>query len=165
MQIHFSRIKKVIDMKIIHLNLISKSIFIAFVAIVIISCNHSDETECIKCDTAPTIAKSELEYLGLTVPFSIQEMLDAPPVYTLGLSPNARVFSFNENVLNQALYDTTPNGRKINDSFGSKFLKLLKDNTPVKVYILSETTEVWWVETATEKELTDYLEATKLPKE
>lgn len=55
-------------MKIIYLNLLSKSLFIAFVTIIIISCNQSDETKRIKCDTAPIISKSELENLGLTVP-------------------------------------------------------------------------------------------------
>ena len=136
------------------------SIFIAFVAIAMMGCNSSDEPECLKCDTAPTVAKSDLQYIGWTVPFSIQEMENDPPVYTLGLSPYARVFSFDENVLNQALYDITPDGRKTNDQFGSKFIELLKESeqndVPVRVYILPETTEIWWVEEATEEDLRSY---------
>ena len=144
-----------------------KNIFIAFVFIAMIGCNSTDDPECIKCDTAPTVAKSDLEYLGLTVPFSIKKMQDDPPIYTLGLMPYARVFSFDENVLNHALYDITPDGRKINDLYGSQFLKLLEkfaqDDIPARVYVLPETTEVWWVEEATEEELIDYYETKKQP--
>ena len=152
-------------MRTMYFNSIPKNIFIAFIFIAMIGCNSSDDPECINCDTAPSVAKSELEYLGLTVPFSIKKMQDDPPVYTLGLMPHARVFSFNENVLNHALYDITPDGRKINDLYGSQFLKLLEksvqDNIPARVFILPETTEVWWVEEATEEELTKYYETTK----
>ena len=151
-----------------YFNSIRRNIFIVFVLIAMIGCNSSDEPECIKCDTAPMVAKSDLEYLGLTVPFSIQKMQDDPPIYTLGLMPHARIFSFEEDVLNQALYDITPDGRKVNDQYGSQFLELLKkseqDDIPAKLYILPETTEVWWVEEATEGELIDYFEATRQPK-
>jgi len=156
-------------MKTMYFNSILRNIFIVFLLIAMIGCNSSDEPECINCDTAPMVAKSDLEYLGLTVPFSIQKMQDAPPIYTLGLMPHARDFSFDENVLNHALYDVTSDGRKVNDQYGSQFLELLKkfaqDNIPVRVYILPETTEVWWVEEATEEELIDYYEATKQPEE
>ncbi len=148
--------------------IVFKGIFIALVAIAMMGCNSSDELECLKCDTAPTVAKSDLLYLGWTVPFSIQEMQQDPPIYKLGLSPHAREFSFDENVLNQALYDITPDGRKINDQFGSKFIELLKESRqndiPVRVYILPETTEIWWVEEATEENLQHY-EAAKQNKE
>lgn len=147
-------------MKTRYFSLILKSIFIAFASIVMIGCNKSDDPACLKCDTAPTVVKSDLQYIGWTVPFSIQAMENDSPVYTLGLSPYARVFSFDENVLNQALYDITPDGRKTNDQFGSKFIELLKESeqndVPVRVYILPETTEIWWVEKATEEDLRSY---------
>tara|TARA_R110002050_G_scaffold84491_1_gene180361 strand:- start:7551 stop:8012 length:462 start_codon:yes stop_codon:yes gene_type:complete len=151
-------------MKKMNLDSILKNIFIAFVSIFMIGCNSSDDLECLKCDTAPTTAKSDLQHLGWTVPFSIHEMQNAPSIYTLGLMPHARVFSFNENVLNNALYDEMPDGRKIHDLYGSKFLKLLKeserDDVPVSVYILPETNEIWWVEEATEADKKSY-EASK----
>ena len=147
-------------------NLILKSIFIVFVSITIVGCNSSDDPEYFKSDTPPIVAKSDLLYLGWTVPFSIQEMGDDPPVYTLGLMPHARVFSFNENVLNNALYDEMPDGRKIHDLYGTNFIKLLKESEqndiPVRVYVLPETNEIWWVEEATEEDIKSY-EAAKQP--
>lgn len=151
-----------------YFNSILRNIFIAFVLMAMISCNHSDDLECLRCDTAPTVAKSDLQYLGWTVPFSIQERQQDPPIYTLGLMPNARIFSFDENVLNQAVYDETPDGRKLHDQYGSKFLELLKESeqedVPVRVYLLSETNEIWWVEKATEEDIRSY-EANKQPEE
>ncbi len=146
------------------INSVLKSIFIVFVLIAMLGCNSSDELECLKCDTAATVSKQDLQHIGWTIPFSIQERQNDPPIYTLGLMPYARVFSFNENVLNNALYDEMPDGRKIHDLYGSKFLKLLKeserDDVPVSVYILPETNEIWWVEEATEADKRSY-EASK----
>lgn len=158
-------------MKTMHLSFLPKSIFIAFLSIAMIGCNKSDDTEpLIGGDKAPIVAKSELQYIGWTVPFSIQEMQNDTsiftPVYTLGLMPYARPFSLNENVLNNALYYLASDGRKIHDIYGTKFLKLLKeserDDIPVRVYILSETNEIWWVEEATEEDIRSY-EASKTP--
>jgi hypothetical protein len=155
-------------MKTTYFDSIIRNIFIAVVSMAMMNCNHSDEPECLKCDTAPTVAKSDLQYLGWTVPFSIQEMQQDPPIYTLGLMPHARIFSFDENVLNQAVYDEAPDGRKLHDLYGSKFLELLKeserDDVPVRVYLLPETNEIWWVEEATEEDIRSY-EATKQPEE
>jgi hypothetical protein len=112
------------------------------------------------------MAKSDLEYIGWTVPFLIQEMEHDPPIYILGLMPYARPFSFNESVLNYALYDEMPDGRKIHDLYGNKFLKLLKESKekdiPVRVYIYPNTSEIWWVEEATEDDIKKY-EETKIP--
>jgi hypothetical protein len=139
--------------------------------IAMIGCNKSDDTEpLIGGDKAPTVAKSDLQYIGWTVPFSIQEMQNDPPIFTpiyiLGLTPYARPFSFSENVLNNALYYLASDGRKIHDTYGTKFLKLLKesqrDDIPVRVYLLPETNEIWWVEEATEEEIKKYEEA-KIP--
>jgi hypothetical protein len=155
-------------MKTNHLTLTLKSVFIAFVSLAMVGCSHSDETEPLRWDIAPTVAKSDLQYIGWTVPFSIQEMENDPPVYTLGLMPYARVFSFNENVLNIALYDEMPDGRIIHDFYGSIFLKLLeeskREDIPVRVYVLPETNEIWWVEEATEEDIRSY-EASKHPVE
>lgn len=130
-----------------------------------IGCNRSDNPACLNCDTAPTVAKSDLHYIGWTVPFSIQQM-ENDSIYTLGLMPHARPFSFNENVLNNALYDEMSDGRKIHELYGSKFLKLMKeserDDIPVRVYVLPETNEIWWVEKATEEDIRSY-EAAKIP--
>lgn len=132
----------------------------------LVSCKDSEDTGCFNCDTAPMVAKSDLEYMGWTVPFSIQEMEDDLPIYILGLMPHARPFSFNESVLNSALYDEMPDGRKIRDLYGSKFLKLLKESEekdiPVRVYIYPNTSEIWWVEEATAEEIKKYEEA-KIP--
>jgi|SRR5690554_2759666 hypothetical protein len=155
-------------MKTMNLSLLTKSIFIAFLSIAMIGCNKSDDAEpLVGGDKAPTVAKSDLQYIGWTVPFSIQEMQNDPPIftpiYTLGLMPYARPFSFSENVLNNALYYLASDGRKIHDMYGTKFLKLLKeseqDDIPVRVYILPETNEIWWVEEATEEDVRSYEEA------
>jgi hypothetical protein len=149
-------------MKTAYQPLTLQCIFIAFV-FVMIGCNNSDDPECLSCDTAPTMAKSDLQYIGWTVPFSIQEMQNDPPIYTLGLMPYARAFSINENVLNHALYDNMPDGSIVRDMYGSKFLKLLKDSKrddiPVRVYLLPETNEIWWVEEATEEDISSYVAA------
>jgi len=157
-------------MKTMYHSLMLKSIFIAFLSIAVIGCNKSDDTEPSIGDKAPTVAKSDLQYIGWTVPFSIQEMQNDTsiftPIYTLGLMPYARSFSFNENVLNNALYYLASDGRKIGGMYGTKFLKLLKeseqDDIPVRVYILPETNQIWWVEEATEEDVRSY-EAAKTP--
>lgn len=154
-------------MKTMYVRLMLKSIIIAFLSIAMIGCNKSNDTEpLIGGDKAPIRAKSDLQYIGWTVPFSIQEMQNDPPVYTLGLMPYARPFSFNENELNNALYYLASDGRKIHDIYGTKFLKLLKESEqediPVRVYILPETNEIWWVEEATEEDVRSY-EASKNP--
>jgi hypothetical protein len=80
--------------------------------------------------------------LGVTVPFLIQEEGDGK--YTIGLSPHARPFAFNEKVL----------------LGGTVFLKLLKSsketNIPVRVYVYRNTNDIWWIEEATEDEITNY---------
>ncbi len=155
-------------MKTNHLSLTLKSVFIAFVSLAMVGCSPSDETEPLRWDTAPNVAKSDLQYIGWTVPFSIQEMENDPPIHSLGLMPYARAFSFNENVLNNALYDKMPDGRIIHDFYGSIFLELLeeskREDIPVRVYALPETNEIWWVEEATEEDIRSY-EAAKHPRE
>lgn len=158
-------------MKTMYLSFLPKSIFIAFLSIAMIGCNKSDDTEpLIGGDKAPIVAKSDLQYIGWTVPFSIQEMQNDTsiftPIYTLGLMPYARPFSFNENVLNNSLYYLASDGRKIHDIYGTKFLKLLKESErndiPVRVYLRPGTNQIWWVEEATEEEVRNY-EAAKTP--
>lgn len=147
-------------------NLIRKSILIAVASITIMGCDNSDDSGYFRGDRPPSVAKSELQYLGSTVPFSIQQMADEPPIYKLGLMPHARVFSLNENVLNNALYDEMPDGRKVHDQYGTNFIKLLKESeqndVPVRVYVLPETNEIWWVVEATDEDIESY-EASKQP--
>lgn len=111
------------------------------------SCKDSDESA-IGNDTPLIVQKSDLVFLGCTVPFSIQEN-ETPPSHSLGLSPYARIFAFNENI-----------------RYGSKFLELLKGSEetdiPVRVYVYPNTSEIYWVEKASDEEIKKY-EETKIP--
>ncbi len=135
-------------MKMTHINLILKSIFIAFVSIAMISCNKETDNPLGGDHLTPEEMK-EQAFLGVTVPFLIQEADDG--IYTVGLSPHARSFSFSEKLMN-----------------GTKHLKLLKDSKesdiPVRVYIYPNTNNIWWVEEATEEDIQKY-EAAKQSEE
>ncbi|MCG6189005.1 hypothetical protein [Maribellus maritimus] len=135
-------------MKTTCLNLIFKNIFIASVLIAMISCNKETENP----PGGDHLTPEEIEeqaFLGVTVPFLIQE--DSDGIYTVGLSPHARPFSFSE---------------KLTD--GTKHLKLLKDSKetdiPVRVYVYPNTNDIWWVEEATKEDIQKY-EAAKQQKE
>ena len=131
-------------MKTMYLNLIFKSIFIAFVSITMLSCNKETDNSLGGDQLRPEEIK-EQAFLGVTVPFLIQEEGDG--IYTLGLSPYARPFSFSEKLMN-----------------GTKHLKLLKDSketdVPVRVYVYPNSNDIWWVEEATEEDVQKY-EASK----
>lgn len=136
-------------MKTTYLNLIFKSIFIAFVSVVMIGCNKTTDNSVPGGEHLTPEEIKEQSFLGLTVPFLIQEEGDG--IYTLGLSPHARPFTFSERLLG-----------------GTEHLKLLKDSEetdiPVRVYVSPNTNFIKWVEEATEEDLRSY-EATKQPEE
>ena len=121
-----------------------------------VGCNNSEEKDL--GDTSPKIEKSDLVFLGLTVPFSIQEQVNSS-AWTMGLSPHARVFFIRENV---RFFDTVSGGREV-AFYGSEFLQLLanseEQDIPVKVYVYPDTNEICWVEEASVEEIERYEDA------
>ena len=136
-------------MKTIHFNVILKSIFIAFILTVLAGCNKETDEPVIGGDHLPSEEIKKQAFLGVTVPFLIQDEGDGK--YTIGLSPHARPFAFNEKVL----------------LGGTVFLNLLRSsketNVPVRVYIYPNSNYIWWVEEATEEDITNYRVAEQKP--
>ena len=136
-------------MKTTYHHLILKSIFIAFMSIAMIGCNKETDNPAPGGDHLTPEEIKEQAFLGMTVPFLIQEEGDG--IYTLGLSPHARPFTFSERLPG-----------------GTKHLKLIKDSKetdiPVRVYVYPDTNFIKWVEEATEEDIRSY-EATKQQEE
>lgn len=128
-------------MKTTYLNLILKGILISFLSIAMLSCNKETDSPVPGGDHLTPEELKEFTFLGLTVPFLIQEEGDG--IYTLGLSPHARPFTFSERLLG-----------------GTTQLKLLKTSRetdiPVRVYVYPNTNDLRWVEQATEEDLKMY---------
>ena len=142
------------------------SLFVTFMTIAMMSCNDSEKSGCIECDTAPKFKKSDLEFLGCTLPFISQKINDEQDIYEIGLLPYARIFTINAYKLNRSLEIEKPADEKIlseSDLYGSKFIELLKqaetENVPVRIYLYPKTNEIWWVEEATEEELKSFEES------
>jgi hypothetical protein len=131
-----------------------------------IGCNDSGKSDEIGGDTAPKFQKSDLEFLGCSVPASIEELDAENEVYRLGLSPHSRWFYFNKNELNVSLvYESNKHFFDQSSLHGNVFLKLLEqaeqENKPVRIYVYPKTNEIWWVEEATEEDLKRFEESKK----
>ena len=117
-------------------------------------CCHGNEENGLG-DTAPKVDKSDLDFIGITVPFHIQKYENSS-TYTMGLSPYARTFFLKENM---RFYGTTSKGKEI-AFYGGEFIQLLenseKKDIPLRVYVYPNTNEVYWVEEATAEEIKKY---------
>ena len=136
-------------MKTTYFNFIFKCIFIAFVSIATTSCNKETNNPDPGGEHLTPEEIKEQAFLGLTVPFLVQEEGDG--TYTIGLSPHARPFTFSEKLPG-----------------GTKHLKLIENsketNIPVRVYVHPNTNFIKWVEEATDEDIRNY-EAVKQQEE
>jgi hypothetical protein len=107
-------------------------------------------------DTPLRFYKSELEFLGATVPFLIREEPSGNGyTHIVGLIPHARRFYLNEGITVMLSPERKDAGTR-----GSTFLQLLKtseeNHIPVRIYVCPETDDIMWVEEASEEEIKKY---------
>jgi hypothetical protein len=141
--------------------MIQKIIMTFALVTVMLSC--SEQREDIKPgDMPPRFYKSELEFLGATVPFLIRkESAGNGYTHIMGLIPHARNFYLNEGVTVMLSPERKDTGAR-----GDTFLQLLKvseeKDIPVRIYVYPKTDDIMWVEKASEEEIKKY-EKSKIP--
>ena len=138
-----------------------KKVSVFICSFFLIVCCQGNEEKALG-DTAPKMEKSDLDFIGITVPFYIQKN-ENYSIYTMGLSPHARTFFLKDNM---RYFGTTSTGREA-FYYSSDFLLLLKNSEekdiPLRVYVFPNTNEVYWVEEATAEEIKKYEDSRQPP--